>query len=94
MSADKDNEYFSDGLAEEILNMLSKIPDLRVIARTSSFAFRGKDVDIRKIGEMLGVQTILEGSVRRSEVTASASRPSLSTLPPDPSAGRSVTTAT
>jgi eukaryotic-like serine/threonine-protein kinase len=66
MSADKENEYFSDGLAEEILNLLAKIPGLRVIARTSSFAFRGKDQDIRKIAESLGVRTILEGSVRRA----------------------------
>ena len=66
MSADKENEYFSDGLAEEILNLLAKIPGLKVIARTSSFAFRGKEQDIRKIAEALGVSTILEGSVRRA----------------------------
>src|SRR5208282_3543325 len=48
MSADKENEYFSDGLAEEILNLLAKIPGLRVIARTSAFAFRGKEMDNRK----------------------------------------------
>ncbi len=53
MSADKENEYFSDGLAEEILNLLAKIPGLKVIARTSSFAFRGKEQDIRKIAETL-----------------------------------------
>jgi TolB-like protein/predicted Ser/Thr protein kinase len=66
MSADKENEYFSDGLAEEILNLLAKIPGLKVIARTSSFAFRGKEQDITKIAEALRVQNILEGSVRRS----------------------------
>ncbi len=66
MSADKENEYFSDGLAEEILNLLAKIPNLKVIARTSSFAFRGKEQDITKIAEALRVQNILEGSVRRS----------------------------
>ena len=66
MSADKENEYFSDGLAEEILNLLAKIPGLKVIARTSSFAFRGKEEDIRKIAERLSVRTILEGSVRRA----------------------------
>jgi serine/threonine-protein kinase len=66
MSSDKEQEYFSDGLAEEILNLLAKIPELKVIARTSSFAFRGKDQDIRKIAETLDVRTILEGSVRRS----------------------------
>ena len=66
MSADKENEYFSDGLAEEILNLLAKIPGLKVIARTSSFAFRGKEQDITEIAEALRVQNILEGSVRRS----------------------------
>ncbi len=66
MSADKENEYFSDGLAEEILNLLAKMPGLKVIARTSSFSFRGKDQDIRKIAQALGVQNILEGSVRRA----------------------------
>jgi len=66
MSADKENEYFSDGLAEEILNLLAKIPGLKVIARTSAFAFKGKEQDIRKIAETLGVGTILEGSVRRA----------------------------
>jgi TolB-like protein/predicted Ser/Thr protein kinase len=66
MSADKENEYFSDGLAEEILNLLAKIPGLKVIARTSSFAFRGKEQDITKIAEALRVQNVLEGSVRRA----------------------------
>src|SRR6202042_1439291 len=66
MSAEKENEYFSDGLAEEILNLLAKIPGLKVIARTSSFAFRGKEEDITKIAESRRVRTILEGSVRRS----------------------------
>ena len=66
MSADKENEYFSDGLAEEILNLLTKIPGLKVIARTSSFSFRGKEQDIRRIAETLGVSHVLEGSVRRS----------------------------
>jgi eukaryotic-like serine/threonine-protein kinase len=66
MSADKENEYFSDGLAEEILNLLAKIPGLKVMARTSSFAFRGKEQDIRKIAETLGVSNVLEGSVRKA----------------------------
>jgi serine/threonine protein kinase/Tfp pilus assembly protein PilF len=66
LSADKENEYFSDGLAEEIINALAKIPDLKVIARTSAFAFRGKEQDLRAIGERLGVATVLEGSVRRA----------------------------
>jgi len=66
MSADKENEYFSDGLAEEIINALAHIPDLKVTARTSAFAFRGKEQDIRQIAEALDVRTILEGSVRRA----------------------------
>ena len=66
MSADKDQEYFSDGLTEELLNALVKIPDLKVTGRTSSFAFKGKTEDLRTIGEKLGVANILEGSVRKS----------------------------
>src|SRR5262249_21958741 len=59
MSGDKENEYFSDGLAEEIINALAQIPGLKVTARTSAFAFRGKEQDIRKIAETLGVRTVL-----------------------------------
>jgi serine/threonine-protein kinase len=66
IGGDKENEYFSDGLAEEILNLLAKIPELKVIARTSSFVFRGKEQDIRQIGNALDVGTVLEGSVRRA----------------------------
>ena len=66
MSGDKENEYFSDGLAEEIINLLAKIPDLKVIARTSAFAFKGKHEDIRRIAAALGVTSVLEGSVRKS----------------------------
>jgi len=66
LSADKENEYFSDGLAEEIINALTRLPGLRVIARTSSFSFRGKEVDVRKIGAELDVEHILEGSVRKA----------------------------
>ena len=65
LSADPENEYFGDGLAEEILNALTAIRGLTVIARTSAFAFKGKSDDVRKIGETLGVGTVLEGSVRR-----------------------------
>ena len=54
MSGDKEQEYFSDGLAEEIINALTQIPGLRVIARTSAFAFKGKQEDIRRIAEVLG----------------------------------------
>jgi len=64
---DADAEYFSDGLAEEIINALAQVPGLKVTARTSAFAFRGKELDIRKIAEALGVETILEGSVRRAD---------------------------
>jgi len=66
LSADKENEYFSDGLAEEIINALTHVRGLKVTARTSAFAFRGEKQDIRKIAETLGVRTILEGSVRRA----------------------------
>jgi TolB-like protein len=66
MSPDPDQEYFSDGLSEEILNLLAKIPELKVIGRTSSFAFKGKNEDLRSIGEALDVNTLLEGSVRTS----------------------------
>ena len=66
MSENKDQEYFSDGLAEELLNVLAKIPELRVAARTSSFSFKGKDVDIATVAEKLKVAHILEGSVRKA----------------------------
>jgi serine/threonine-protein kinase len=66
MTGAKEDDYFSDGLAEEILNALARVPRLRVTARTSSFAFRGREEDIRSIGETLGVATVLEGSVRRA----------------------------
>jgi len=66
MSADAENEYFSDGITEEIINALSKIEALRVASRTSAFAFKGKDQDVRGIGAELGVRTVLEGSVRRA----------------------------
>ena len=65
MSAGKDQEYFSDGLSEELLNLLSKIPELKVIGRTSSFSFKGKNEDLRTIGEKLDVANILEGSVQK-----------------------------
>ena len=66
MSPGKDQEYFSDGIAEEILNALAQIQGLRVIGRTSSFSFKGKTDDLRSIGEKLGVSTVLEGSVRKA----------------------------
>src|SRR5262249_38441775 len=66
MSPAKDQEYFSDGIAEEILNGLAQIEGLRVIGRTSSFSFKGKNEDLRSIGDKLRVSTILEGSVRKA----------------------------
>lgn len=65
MSSDKEQEYFSDGLTEELLNALAKNPKLRVAARTSAFSFKGKNIDLREIGQKLNVSTVLEGSVRR-----------------------------
>jgi TolB-like protein/Flp pilus assembly protein TadD len=66
LSADPDQEYFCDGMAEEIINSLAQLKGLRVVARTSSFAFKGKNEDIREMGRQLGVETLLEGSVRRA----------------------------
>ena len=66
MSQAKDQEYFSDGLSEEILNLLAQIRDLKVIGRTSSFAFKGRNEDLRSIGNTLGVAYLLEGSVRKA----------------------------
>ncbi|MFC1689924.1 tetratricopeptide repeat protein [Pseudomonadota bacterium] len=66
MSDDPGNEYFSDGISEELLNLLVKIPELRVIARTSSFAYKGKDVNITDISHDLNVDHVLEGSVRKA----------------------------
>jgi TolB-like protein/tetratricopeptide (TPR) repeat protein len=66
LSQQGDQAYFSDGVAEEILNVLAKVDGLHVAARTSSFAFRGMDTDIREIGRLLNVATVLEGSIRKS----------------------------
>lgn len=66
LSADPENEYFSDGITEEIINALTKVESLKVTARTSSFAFKGKDQDIREIARTLGVANVLEGSVRKA----------------------------
>jgi TolB-like protein/Tfp pilus assembly protein PilF len=65
MSPEQDQEYFTDGISEELLNLLAKIEDFKVAGRTSSFAFKGRNVDLREVGETLGVATILEGSVRK-----------------------------
>ena len=66
MSSDPEQEYFSDGISEELLNLLSKIPEFRVIARTSSFTFKGKDVRVPEIARQLNVAHVLEGSVRKA----------------------------
>ncbi len=66
MSNDPENEYFSDGITEELLNALAKVDGLRVTARTSSFAFKGKNMDVREVAKQLDVQNVLEGSVRKS----------------------------
>jgi adenylate cyclase len=66
MSPDKEQEYFADGISEELLNLLAQVPQLRVIARTSSFSFKGKEADIATIARTLNVANVLEGSVRKS----------------------------
>ena len=66
MSEDRANEYFSDGISEELLNLLTKVPQLQVAARTSSFSFKGRQVEIPEIGRQLHVAIVLEGSVRKS----------------------------
>jgi len=66
LSPQKDHEYFCDGLAEELINSLMHISELRVPARSSSFSFKGKDLDIREVGKTLNVETVLEGSVRKA----------------------------
>jgi len=66
LSPQKDQEYFCDGLSEEIINALTKIKDLRVVARTSAFSFKGEKMDVRDIGKKLNVETVLEGSVRKA----------------------------
>src|SRR4030095_8068597 len=66
MSPEKDQDYFTDGMAEEIINALSKIQALRVASRSSAFSFKGKSQDIRTVGEQLGVSTVLEGSARKA----------------------------
>lgn len=66
MSNDPDNEYFSDGISEEILNALTRVQGLQVVARTSSFSFKGKNEDIREIGRKLGATSLIEGSVRKA----------------------------
>ncbi|HTF65585.1 MAG TPA: winged helix-turn-helix domain-containing protein, partial [Edaphobacter sp.] len=66
LSAAKDQEYFSDGLAEQLINDLAKLPGLKVVGRSSAFQFKGRDEDLREVGRKLGVANVLEGSVRRN----------------------------
>ncbi|MDH3816652.1 MAG: adenylyl cyclase, partial [Acidobacteriota bacterium] len=66
MSSDPEQEYFADGISEELLNLLARIPTLRVISRSSAFSFKGKDVNIPEVAEQLNVAHVLEGSVRKS----------------------------
>ncbi len=66
MSADPEQEYFSDGISAELLNLLTKIPELRVISRASAFSYKGKDIDIPTVAEQLNVAHVLEGSVRKA----------------------------
>jgi TolB-like protein len=65
LTPERENEYFSDGMTEELTNALARVPGLRVVARTSAFAFKGKDLDARQIAERLGVTALVEGSVRK-----------------------------
>ena len=67
MSNDAEQEYFCDGISEEIINALAQLNNLRVIARTSAFTFKNKNIDVRQIGKLLDVQTLLEGSVRKAD---------------------------
>jgi len=69
ISSDKEQDYFSDGITEEILNSLASVKELKVAGRTSSFAFKGQNDDLRRIGDLLGVEHILEGSVRKAGTT-------------------------
>ena len=67
ISADPEDEFFADGMTEEIINALAQIPQLHVVARSSAFSFKGKQIDPRVVGEQLNVRTVLEGSVRRAD---------------------------
>jgi TolB-like protein/Tfp pilus assembly protein PilF len=66
LSGDPSKDYFSDGMSEELLNLLARVPGLQVASRTSAFAYKNRNVDIREVGDELGVETVLEGSVRQS----------------------------
>src|SRR5262249_58408720 len=66
MSPEKDQDYFCEGIAEELMSALTRIEGLKVAARTSAFQFKGRADDVRRIGQQLGVETVLEGSVRKA----------------------------
>ena len=93
MSGDPEQEYFSDGIADDIITELSRIRWLFVIARNSSFTYKGHAIDVKQVGRELGVRYVLEGSVRRGG-RGSVSTRSLSMQRPATTSGRSVTTAT
>src|SRR6185436_19043041 len=66
LSGDANQEFFSDGMTEEITSALAKVPDLRVVARTSAYEFKGKNINIKTMGEQLGATHVIEGSVRKA----------------------------
>ena len=66
LSPDRDNDYFGDGIAEDIINALARVDGLHVAARMSAFSFKGRNADLRTVGEQLNVATVLQGSVRKS----------------------------
>ena len=74
MSPAKDQQYFSDGLSEQLINDLAKVSGLRVVGRSSAFQFRGVNEDLRDVGRKLGVANILEGSVRREAIMCASRR--------------------
>ena len=92
LSPDKSIGYLGDGVSEDIITMLSRFPDLSVIARNSSFVYKGKPIDIRQVGRDLNVDYALEGSVRKETRPDSHHSRSLSTLRPASMSGPSATT--
>ena len=92
LSADRDNDYFSDGLTEELITALSQLQDLRVVSRTSTFEFKNKAINVREIGRELRVSTVLEGSVRRAGDRARISARLIDTAWTAVSAGRAPST--
>ena len=93
MSGDPEQEYFSDGISEDIITDLSKIAGLTVIARNSSFTYKGRSVDIRTVGRELGVQSVLEGSIRRAGKRVRITAQLIDAGPTARICGRTATTA-